>query len=105
MTNPIAVSYDDARMPRQYAGPTRRAGYDEIAACADVYRDAMRALDLATRLGASEDVLRARLALAACLMDAGWQPTGPILATIHRDEELLRESNGALDGLLLCRPE
>ncbi|MDT7570556.1 MAG: hypothetical protein QOE05_730 [Actinomycetota bacterium] len=73
------------------------SSYDEIVACADRYRDALLAADLPTRLGASEDVLRARLALAECLMDAGWMPTARNLAAIHQDEELLLQSNGALD--------
>jgi hypothetical protein len=88
MTGPI---------PLQAHGPANAASYDAIAAAAEVYRATVAAGDLPVRLGASEDVLRARLALAECLMDVGWQPSARILAMIHKDEDLLLQSNGGLD--------
>jgi hypothetical protein len=97
MSNSVSASFDVASVPNQSEPYPRRNSYEEIVACADLYRDALLAADLPTRLGASEDVLRARLALAECLMNVGWQPTARILAIINRDEDLLRESNGALD--------
>jgi hypothetical protein len=71
--------------------------YDAIAERAQSYRATTEAVDLSVRLGASEDVLRARLALAECLMDVGWRPSPQILASIQRDEDLLMQSNGALE--------
>jgi hypothetical protein len=97
MSNSVTASFDVASVPNPSGRYPHRDSYGEIVACADLYRDALQAADLLTRLGASEDVLRARLALAECLMNIGWQPTARLLAIIHSDEELLRESNGALD--------
>jgi hypothetical protein len=73
-------------------------GWDAIATSALAYAATMDATDLNVRLGASEDVLRARLALAEALMNAGWRPDGSVLASIHRDEALLQQSNGVLEN-------
>jgi hypothetical protein len=88
----------------QTAGHGQQDSYDAIARSAGAYLLAKEAADLSVRLGASEDVLRARLALAECLMGVGWRPTADILAMIHRDEELLLQSNGALDPPLHAAP-
>ncbi|MCU1589563.1 MAG: hypothetical protein JWP11_819 [Frankiales bacterium] len=87
----------DVPASSQGAGHGHEDSYEAIVASAEAYRRATSALDLKVRLGASEDVLRARLALAECLMDIGWWPTARILAVIHRDEALLMQSNGGLD--------
>jgi hypothetical protein len=97
MTRSARAQTDQVAISPQTIRHLQPDSYDAIARSAGAYLLATEAADLSERLGASEDVLRARLALAECLMDVGWRPTDHILAVIHRDEELLLQSNGALD--------
>ena len=76
-------------------------GYDAIADAAIAYGRSRVANDTTASLPTAEDVLRARQALAQCLIDVGWQPTEPMFDSIRRDAELLRQSNGGLEVVQL----
>jgi hypothetical protein len=72
--------------------------YDRIADHAISYRFAAETAALSGDLDDVEHVIRARLALAACLQQCGWQPPEGGESARHRDEELVAEPNGALEA-------
>lgn len=73
------------------------ASYDDIATAAATYGRAREQERLDPRLSASEEVLRARAALAEALLSAGWLPDGEASRHLLRDRALLAEHRGVLD--------
>lgn len=72
--------------------------YDDMAACASEYAVA-RAL-LATDSDALVDyeaVLRARVALAECLIASGWSPPVEVQQLLALDRRLLAEPHGVIE--------
>lgn len=67
--------------------------YDDIAACAATYAQARTELDQGV-FAANEAVLRARVGLAECLVEAGWRPDGDVLALLRLDQQLLDQKVG-----------
>jgi hypothetical protein len=99
MNRYMDVPFGATEIPEQ-ATSRHDDSYDAIAEAAASYATTLQAGDLSVRLGASEDVLHARLALVECLMNVGWRPNAAILTSIHRDEELLLQSNGVLERVV-----
>lgn len=72
------------------------SNYEEIAACAAEYASARERL--ADVLAEYEAVLRARVALAECLMRAGWTPPQQAQHLLMLDRQLLAEPLGSLEA-------
>jgi hypothetical protein len=73
--------------------------YDDIAECAALYAAAREQLaEESEALGDFEAVLRARVALAECLIGAGWSPPEPVEHLLALDRQLLSEPSGVLEG-------
>lgn len=73
------------------------ASYDDVATAAAAYTRAREEHRLDLRLSASEEVLRARIALAEALMSVGWRPDGQAARHLLRDQALVAEHRGVLD--------
>lgn len=67
--------------------------YDDIVACAATYAQARAELNDGV-FAAKEAVLRARVGLAECLVEAGWQPDDDALALLRLDQQLLDQRVG-----------
>lgn len=77
--------------------PDGMAVVDErVTACALAFADALLAARDCDQLPAVEQVLRARLSLFDCLVEAGWGPPPAARSQVDRDRRLLREPQGAL---------
>jgi len=75
------------------------SNYDEIAACAAEYASACERLAANTdALTDYEAVLRARVALAECLVSAGWTPSEQAQHLLMFDRQLLAEPMGSLEA-------
>lgn len=70
--------------------------YADTAACALKYAQAEQQLAGDARLLTAESLLRSRLALAECLLAAGWMPTVDEAASSALDRALLAEPCEAL---------
>lgn len=75
--------------------------YDEIATCAARYAAAQAALaetGADSGLGGYEAVLQARVALASCLVAAGWTPPPNEQALLDIDRRLLAQPRGCIEA-------
>ncbi|MGI8700823.1 MAG: hypothetical protein ACR2JU_06400 [Nocardioidaceae bacterium] len=73
--------------------------YDEIAACAAEYASARERLAADTdALTDFEAVLRARVALAECLVRAGWTPPQQAAHLLMLDRQVLAEPLGSFEA-------
>ena len=75
------------------------SNYMEIAACAAEYSSALERLAADTdALADYEAVLRARVALAECLLRAGWTPPQKTQDFLMLDRRLLAEPTGGFEA-------
>jgi hypothetical protein len=75
------------------------SNYEEIAACAAEYSSALERLAADTdALADYEAVLRARVALAECLLRAGWTPPQKTQHFLMLDRQLLAEPTGGFEA-------
>jgi hypothetical protein len=73
--------------------------YDEIAVCAAEYACARERLDTDTdALTDDEAVVRTRVALAECLLRAGWTPPQGTQHVLMLDRQLLAEPTGGFEA-------
>ena len=63
--------------------------YDHIAECATAYTEAVRRAEQGHDVRLADDVIRGRVALANCLLRAGWTPCRDVMARLVLDQELL----------------
>jgi hypothetical protein len=77
------------------------SSYDDIAACAANYSAAWTELtqDETDALRYYETVLRARVALAECLIHAGWTPPDEATQLLSIDRQLLAEPHGVVEDM------
>ena len=74
--------------------------YDDIAECAAQYACARERIGSGTHVLADyEAVLRARVALAECLLRAGWTPPQKTQDLLTLDRQLLAQPNGSIEAL------
>ena len=74
--------------------------YDDIAECAAEYASARERIGADTHVLADyEAVLRARVALAECLLRAGWTPPQQTQHLLTLDRQLLAQPNGSIEAL------
>jgi hypothetical protein len=75
------------------------SNYEEIAACAGEYSSARERLAADTdALADYEAVLRTRVALAECLLRAGWTPPQETQDFLMLDRRLLAEPTGGFEA-------
>ena len=80
------------------------SAYDEIAACAAEYSSARERLAADTdALTDYEAVLRTRVALAECLLRAGWTPPQETQHFLMLDRQLLAEPTGGFEAFYAKR--
>lgn len=72
------------------------SGYDEIAACAMAYAKAQEQ-HRHDDLDSAEAIIAARLALAHCLIEAGWQPGPEQSEALTRDRAVLGLVPGSME--------
>lgn len=72
--------------------------YDEIARCALRYVIARGEANGNDEVGAAEAVLRARVALAECLLQSGWTPDKQTEAALMRDLQVLDQPVGSFEN-------
>ena len=74
--------------------------YDDIAECAAQYASARDRISADTHVLADyQAVLRARVALAECLLSAGWTPPQRSQHLLTLDRQLLAQPNGSIEAL------
>ena len=74
--------------------------YDDITDCAAEYASAREQIAAGTHVLADyEAVLRARVALAECLLRAGWTPQLQTQHLLTLDRQLLAQPNGSIEAL------
>ncbi|MDX6197148.1 MAG: hypothetical protein QOJ79_299 [Actinomycetota bacterium] len=90
-------SWEPSGQPPQVEGDDDHP-FDVIVAFASRLRAASaRGVETGT-LADCEEVIRARLDLAYCLVGTGWRPSQQIADGLRHDETLLAESNGAAEN-------
>ena len=72
--------------------------YDDICACAVAYTKARDGMRLDDDLATYEAVLRSQIALADCLIAAGWTPPAAATDLLAMDRTLLAEPRGSMEA-------